>query len=59
MAMGKMISLAEWAEKNGILPDSARQKVLRGKLEAYKIGHYWVIDEDTPNTDSRTKKDRA
>lgn len=48
-----LISLADWARKNGIDPSNARQKVLRGNLPAQKIGRDWLIDEDTPNIDHR------
>lgn len=55
--MGNLISLGEWAKKNGITPDTARQKALRGKYEtARKIGRNWVIDENEPNIDNRKKK---
>jgi hypothetical protein len=51
-----LISIKEWAIKNGINPDTARQKILRGNLpEAQKIGRNWVIDEDVPNQDKRIK----
>lgn len=50
-----LISLKEWADKNGITADTARQKILRGKLKATKIGHNWVIDENEKNIDHRRK----
>ena len=54
--MENLISLGEWAKKNGITPDTARQNALRGKYKtARKIGRNWVIDENEPNTDNRKK----
>ncbi|MGN0558389.1 MAG: hypothetical protein ACI4IS_02945 [Acutalibacteraceae bacterium] len=54
-----LISLPEWAKKNGIAPASARQKVLRGYLPAVKIGRNWLIDEDQPNVDNRKKDNKT
>ena len=54
--MGKLISLGEWAKKNGIHPDTARQRAIRGALKtARKIGRNWVIDSDEPLIDHRYK----
>lgn len=54
--MENLISLGEWAKKNGITPDTARQNALRGKYKtARKIGRNWVIDEKEPNIDNRKK----
>lgn len=50
-----MITLKQWAEREGLAPATARQKVLRGMLPAVKIGRDWFIDEDVPNTDGRIK----
>lgn len=51
-----VITLAEWARRRGILPDSARQKAQRGKLEtAYKVGSTWLISASEPNLDHRKK----
>ena len=50
-----LIPLKQWAERVGINPASARQKVIRGKLPAVKMRRDWVIEEDTPNTDGRIK----
>lgn len=55
--MEELISLKEWAEMQGISPDTARQNVLRGKYKtAKKIGRNWVIDKNEPNIDHRRKK---
>lgn len=48
-----LIPLKDWATKNGITPDTARQKALRGNLPAQKIGREWLIEEDTVNVDNR------
>lgn len=53
--MNNLISLAEYAEMHGVKQATIRQKVLRGKLEACKIGRNWVIDKDTPYVDNRIK----
>lgn len=54
--MGKLISLGEWAIKNGITPDTARQRAGRGVFKtAQKIGRNWVIDEDEELVDHRKK----
>lgn len=50
-----LISLTQWAEKNNLRPQSARQKAHRGCIPAFKIGRNWVIDEDAPNKDNRIK----
>lgn len=48
-----LIPLKDWAIKNGIKPDTARQKALRGKLPAKKVGREWLIEEDVINIDNR------
>lgn len=49
-----LISLGEWADKQGIARATARQKAIRGSLKtAKKIGRNWVIEEDEPNIDNR------
>lgn len=49
-----LVSLKEYAAKNGIEPATARQKALRGGYyTAKKIGNQWVIDDEEPNTDQR------
>lgn len=48
-----LISVTEYAELHGVHKDTVRQKILRGKLKAQKIGSQWVIDSETPYTDHR------
>lgn len=51
-----MIPLAEYARRNGRLPDSARQMALRGGFKtAEKVGNAWLIDENEPYPDARVK----
>ena len=50
-----LIPIAQWAEKVGIAPVTARQKAARGTIPAQKMGRDWFIEESTPNTDSRLK----
>lgn len=51
-----MISLAEYAARNGKRDATARQMALRGGFEtAQKIGRNWVIDEREPWPDRRFK----
>lgn len=53
---GELISLGEWAKKNGIDPATARQRANRGAFEtAKKIGNIWVIDENEELIDHRKK----
>lgn len=54
--MGNLISLADWAKKNGIDSATARQRAGRGAFEtARKIGRNWVIDENEKLIDHRRK----
>ena len=51
-----LISLAEYAEKNGRSSRQIRQKAAAGGFEtARKIGRNWVIEEDEPYLDNRIK----
>ena len=51
-----LISLVEYAEKNGKDPANARQMARRGGFEtARKIGRNWVIEDDEPWPDRRLK----
>ena len=58
--MEKLISLVEWAEREGIDPGTARQKAGRGMLKtARKIGRNWVISEKEINLDNRLKENKG
>lgn len=52
-----LVSLKEWAEKNGISPTTARVQANNGKFKtARKIGRNWVIDSREVNIDRRLKQ---
>lgn len=52
-----LISLVEYARRNGRDQSTAKQKAARGGFRtAIKIGRNWVIDEDEPYIDNRYKK---
>ena len=56
MEIENYITLKEWAEKNGITPDTARQRANRGAFQtARKIGNLWIIDKDEKLIDHRRK----
>ena len=48
-----LITLKEYATKVGRCESAIRRKILRGTLQAEKIGRDWLIDEDTPYEDGR------
>lgn len=51
-----LISLKEYALRNGKQPATARQMALRGGFKtAQKLGRDWVIDSDEPYPDNRVK----
>lgn len=50
-----LIPLAEYARMHGKEPSSVRRKILRGNLEAVKMGRNWMIDKNTPYEDYRKK----
>lgn len=50
-----IITLAEYAKRRGLAHSTVRRKVLRGNLNATKSGKIWLIDEDEPYIDHRTK----
>lgn len=51
-----LISLAEYAQRNGRDPATARQMALRGGFKtAQKIGRNWLIDDREPYPDHRLK----
>lgn len=51
-----IISLVEYAERNGKTDSAARRMALKGAFEtAQKIGRNWVIEEDEPWPDNRVK----
>lgn len=49
-----LISIADYAELHGVKADTVRQKILRGKLDAVKIGRNWCIARKTPYIDNRS-----
>lgn len=51
-----MIPLRDWAVRNGISPDTARQKALRGGFKtARKVGRDWMIMASEVNVDHRAR----
>lgn len=51
-----LISLKEYALRNGKQPATARQMALRGGFKtAQKLGRDWVIDSEEPYPDNRVK----
>lgn len=55
IATNDLISVIDYAALHKVTPATVRQKILRGKLEAVKIGRDWMIGKDIPYTDSRKK----
>ena len=51
-----MIPLKDWAVRNGLSPDTARQKALRGGFKtARKVGRDWMISASEVNIDHRAR----
>lgn len=50
------ISLADYAALHNVTPDTVRQKILRGNLQAVKVGRNYVIRKDTEYIDHRRKQ---
>lgn len=51
-----LITLKEWAKRNGISPATARQKAGRGALKtARKVGRDWMISASEKNPDHRLR----
>ena len=54
-----LISLVEWAQREGIDPSTARHKAIKGNFKtARKIGRNWVIDDSEERTDLRRKENK-
>lgn len=54
-----VITVTEYAKLHGVKPDTVRQKILRGKLPAQKVGSVWLIEENEPYVDNRRKKETS
>lgn len=51
-----LITIKEYAERNGTTPGNVRHKCQRGSYKtAQKIGRDWLIDENEPYVDLRVK----
>ena len=48
-----LITVSEYAKRNGVSPSTIRHRIARGSTPAVKPGHDWLIDEDTPYIDGR------
>ena len=49
-----LITIKEYAERNGLQHDNVRHKCQRGSYRtAQKIGRDWLIDENEPDRDRR------
>ncbi|MBR3143729.1 Fic family protein [Candidatus Saccharibacteria bacterium] len=42
----RIITVAEWAKKNGMVTQSAVNKAMRGTIPAFRVCGHWMIDED-------------
>lgn len=51
-----LIPIAEYAKMHDVKADTVRQKILRGNLQAIKMGRNWMIDKSTPYEDCRRKQ---
>lgn len=49
------VTIREYAKIHGVNPANVRQKILRGTLDAERLGNEWLIDKDTPYTDARRR----
>lgn len=53
------ITVIEYAELHGVDPGTVRQKILRGRLPAIKMGQRcWLIHKDQPYIDHRCLESR-
>ena len=51
-----LITIKEYAERNGLRHDNVRHKCQRGSYRtARKIGRDWLIDENEPDSDRRIR----
>ena len=51
-----LITIKEYAERNGLQHDNVRHKCQRGSYRtAQKIGRDWLIDEEEKDIDRRVK----
>ena len=48
-----LITVSEYAKRNGVSPSTIRHRIARGSTPAVKPGHDWLIDVDTPYIDGR------
>ena len=56
MELNNYVTLAEYAAKNNLLPNTARRKCIRWNVPgAVKMGRDWLIPADAPYTDNRIK----
>lgn len=56
MELENLMTVKEWAEREGLDPSYVRQKIRRGNLAAVKIGRDWWISKDEKNIDHRTTR---
>lgn len=54
--MGKLLSVAEWAQLHGKDPGNVRRLIQQGRIPAQKVGNQWVISADIqPPPDKRVR----
>ena len=53
-----LITLKEWAEARGVKLNTARKRILSGRLSAGKRGRDWWIDEDAEFFDLRLAENK-
>ena len=51
--MAEYLSVTEYAGRHGKDPGNVRKLLASGRLSGQKVGHQWIIAEDTPYPDDR------
>lgn len=51
-----LITIKEYADKVGRDASTIRHRILRGAMQAVKVGRDWLIDDSTPLVDGRRKE---
>lgn len=58
MNMSNLITLKEYASLHNLNPQAVRRRILRGRMEAVKLGRDWFLDPAAEFTDRRRNPDK-
>ena len=53
-----LITIKEYAAREGVTVEAIRARIRRGRIPAVKLGRDWLVESDVSFTDRRNRKEK-